>query len=231
MSIFTDVTLACPVCGREARFPAVRSVNADRRADLRAAILDGSFQRTTCVECTTTFRLEPELSFINADRGTWIAARPLTRLADWPEQEREAAEAFERVYGATASPVVQAIGRSVRPRVTFGWAALREKLVIDAQRLDDVTVELAKAAVLRLSPDAPIARGHEMRLVGVDADDGALLLAWLHAASEAVDERKRYSRDGYDAIAADADGEWSDLRRELTAGPFVDLGRLTLADS
>ena len=45
MSIFESTELACPACGAINAFEAVNSVNADRRADLRRAILDGSFQR------------------------------------------------------------------------------------------------------------------------------------------------------------------------------------------
>jgi hypothetical protein len=229
MSMFTEITLACPACGAEMPFKAVRSVNADRRSDLRAAILDESFQRTTCGLCGIVFRLDPDFAYINADRGQWIAARPLARLADWKQQEAEARDAFDRVYGSGAPPGVQAIGRQVVARITFGWAALREKLVIQAHGLDDVAVELAKAAVLRASGEVPIA-GNELRLAGVDGDDRSLVFARLHSADEAEVSMKRLPRAAYDGVVTDADAGWRELRQRLDVGLFVDLGRLMLAD-
>jgi len=230
MSMFTEIKVGCPACGTEMPFKAVRSVNADRRADLRAAILDESFQRTTCGACGTLFRLDPDFAYIHAGRGQWIAARPLARLADWKAQEAEARDAFDRVYGSEAPPGVQAIGRQVVPRITFGWAALREKLVVVAHGLDDVTVELAKAAVLRASGEAP-AGSSELRLAGVDADDRSLVFAWLRSADETAEgPMKRLPRETYDSVAADADGGWRELRQRVDAGLFVDLGRLLLAD-
>jgi CpXC protein len=49
MSKFETQTLTCPSCGEAVDFEAVASVNADRRPDLREAILDFSFQRQVCL--------------------------------------------------------------------------------------------------------------------------------------------------------------------------------------
>jgi hypothetical protein len=43
MSMFESIAVACPACGTQVDFDAVQSVNADRRPDLRAAILAGTF--------------------------------------------------------------------------------------------------------------------------------------------------------------------------------------------
>jgi hypothetical protein len=231
MSIFTEIKVRCPVCGADNDFSAVRSVNADRRADLRAAILDETFQRTTCTTCAASFRVDPDFAYVNADRGQWIAARPLVRLVDWKEQEQGAAETFHRVYGSGASAAVQAIGKKVRPRITFGWAALREKLVIVAHDLDDVSIELAKAAVIRGSVEAPIGSNTELRLLGVDASDRSLVFGWLQSSDEAEGSKLRLQRGVYDEIRADANGDWADLRAGVDAGLFVDLNRMMLAEA
>jgi hypothetical protein len=121
---------------------------------------------------------------------------------------------------------MQSIGRRISRRLTFGWAGVREKLVIADLGLDDVTVELCKSAVLRASASAPVGLGAEMRLVG--ADETHLGFAWLRSLDESVAQTMRASRQLYAEIAADAGGEWQRLREQL-GGMFVDLERLFIA--
>ncbi|MGZ5241058.1 MAG: hypothetical protein ACXWCN_13120, partial [Caldimonas sp.] len=138
-----------------------------------------------------------------------------------------AAEArFERVYGPRSSPFIQAIGKRLVRRLAFGWAAVREKLVIADLGLDDVTVELCKSAVLRASASAPVGLGAEMRLLG--ADETHLGFAWLRSLDESVLQTVRANRKLYDEIAADEGGEWKPLRGQL-GGMLVDLERLLVA--
>ena len=69
MSIFRTMTVNCPHCGTAGGFNAVMSVNADRRPDLRTAILDGSFQRQPCPQCGKDFRLDPEMTYVALGQG------------------------------------------------------------------------------------------------------------------------------------------------------------------
>src|SRR5437879_9048961 len=80
MSMFQTMTVNCPECGTAVDFKAVISVNADRRSDLRAAIIDGSFQRQPCPKCGKDFRLDPELTYVDVGRGQWIAVFPVAKL-------------------------------------------------------------------------------------------------------------------------------------------------------
>ena len=43
MSLFKETVIDCPSCARELSFETVHSLNADRRPDLRAEILNGSW--------------------------------------------------------------------------------------------------------------------------------------------------------------------------------------------
>ncbi len=227
MSQFSSITLACPGCGAELAFEAVHSVNADRSPLLRAQILDESFQRVSCPQCQTDFRLEPDLNYVEHDKRLWIAVRPLGLLTRWPQEEQRVAALFEQVYGAGGSPYMRRLGLTLRRRLVFGWAALREKLLADDIGLDDLVLELTKAAVLRSSSSAPVGLGAELRLLGGDAQQ--LLLAWLHSADETPAQRLRVARSLYDEIAADAGGAWAELRGTLGAGPFVDMNRMLVA--
>ena len=226
MALFTTIEVPCPACATRVSFRAAGSVNVDRAPELRRAILDGRFQRAMCTKCGNEFRYAPEFAYIDTGRRQWIAAYPLDRMRRWSGEERQAREIFDRVYGPSAIELLRKIGAMLQPRMTFGWAALREKVLIADLALDDATVELCKAAVLRASKAVPLSAGIELRLV--DADDDALTMVWTRSAFESPGDALRVSRRLYDEIAEDAGGDWSALRGELTQGMFVDLSRLLL---
>jgi hypothetical protein len=226
MSQFARTKVVCPGCGQPVAFEAVNSVNADRAPALRAQIVAGTFQRMRCAACAAEFRLEPAFNYVEHGRSLWIVVRPAARAAAWAEEEVEAARLFEQVYGAGGSPYLRQLGATLRRRIVFGWAALREKLVADDHGLDDLTLELCKAAVLGVCAAAPLGLGAELRLVAVEGD--LLQLAWQRSEDEEAGETLHIRRAAYDEIAADADGDWAALRGQIGAGAFVDLNRLLL---
>ena len=225
MSMFQSEKVSCPSCGKAVDFTVVYSVNADRRPDLREAIIDSSFQRQDCPECGKTFRLEPEMTYIHVAGKQWILCQPFSKIVAWNELEEQARSTFALAYGPTVSRGAQAIGRDLQVRITFGWAALREKLVCAQRGLDDVTLDLLKFALLRDLDDSPLADDTELRLVDIQEDQ--IALAWIQAATERFVETLEVPRELYDDIVADQAG-WQDLRSELSAGPFVDLRRLLI---
>src|SRR5262245_40942684 len=122
MSMFRTMTIDCPACGTANEFKVVVSVNADRRPDLRAAIIDGSFQRQPCTKCGKEFRLDPEMTYFDVGRGQWIAAYPLGKLGHWKDLENEARASFANAYGPKAPAGARKLGAGLKPRITFGWA-------------------------------------------------------------------------------------------------------------
>lgn len=225
MSMFERLQVTCPACGAPVDFDTVFSVNADRAPELRDAILDGSFQRTTCSKCSEGFRLDPELTYTDVGRGQWIGAFPYDKVDQWGAVEAQARATFNRAYGPKASAAARGIGAGLKPRVTFGWSALREKIVAAEAGFDDVVVELMKTAMVRGMDKPPLGAGTELRLVDVDGDQ--LVVAWINAANEEVREILRVPRSLYDGIAANL-GAWESLRASLTSGMFVDVNRLLL---
>jgi hypothetical protein len=226
MSLFRTFSVSCPSCGAAVEFSVVNSVNADRRPDLRDAILDGSFQRQNCPNCNDSFRVEPEFNYLDVGRNQWIAAFPLSKLGEWQQWEDHARVVFDKAFGAHASGPAQSIGADLKTRLTFGWAALREKLVAAEQGLDDVTLELCKIAMIRGLEDQPLANHTELRLYGFE--EGDFVMGWIVATSEFPVDMMRVPRSLYDEIAADAEG-WQELRNELSTGMFVDAQRLMIA--
>ncbi len=218
MSIFQLEDVTCPSCGARSSLDVSYSVNADLRPDLRQQVLDGTLQRTTCPSCRSVFRLEPRLTWLDVGRGQWIAARPADELAQWREQERRALETFGRVQGA--------LGEGISPRVTFGWAALREKLTLQQLGLDDVAVEVLKIAMIRDLEAVTFSPTRALRVVARRED--ALILAWIDDAAGADGSALSVPLRTYTAIRAEAVA-WAALSADLSAGPLVDARRLMLA--
>jgi len=227
MSLFESAKASCPKCGTLHQFEVVASVNADRRPDLRAAILDGSFQREQCAKCKTEFVAPPMLTYFEVSRGWWILAQPVGFDQKWKDVAEIARDSFDKAYGANAAAAAREIGAGLKVRVVFGWPALREKLLCGDLGLDDVELELLKMAIVRGSQDSPIGDDNELRLVGARGSE--LSLAWIVAATERSIATLDVPRSTYDEISADH-GEWQAIREEIASEPFVDMNRLLLTD-
>ncbi|MFN0186846.1 MAG: CpXC domain-containing protein [Aquabacterium sp.] len=225
MSIFNSATAACPACAKPRQFQLVASVNADRRPDLRKAILDGRFQQETCDGCGNVFKAPPLLTYLDIGRRQWILVQPYEEQENWVFAGEIASNGFAKAYGDQAPAAARAMGKGLRVRVVFGWAALREKLRCDDLKLDDVTLELLKIAILRNVPDAPISDAAELRLVAAEGDE--LLFAWVRGADERVLASLRVDRSQYDQVAAGGKA-WKALRDDMQSHPFVDMNRMLL---
>ncbi|MEP6739031.1 MAG: CpXC domain-containing protein [Caldimonas sp.] len=224
MSRIHTESFPCNHCGKPLEMGIVASINADRRPDLREGVLDGTFQRGKCAACGNAFRAEPELTYLDVARRQWILVQPARQLGQWNELEAMARSGFANAYGEEAPEGARRIGAGMSARIAFGWAAFREKLLAAEHKLDDVTLELLKFAVLRGLEDAPVGDDIELRLSKVAATE--LELVWCSASGELAIESMTVPRGLYDEIAADPEGEWAPLRAEVSAGPFVDMNRL-----
>ena len=225
MSIFENQTVACPACGESLTFAVAHSVLADRRPDLRAAVLAGSFQAERCEHCGARFRREPELNYLDIGRGQWMLVKAAADVADWPTLEAQAQGIFELAYGSLAPTPAQEIGRRMAVRIAFGWPAFREKLLAAEGGLDDVALECLKLALVR-SIDAPaLTDTVELRLQSFD--DDTLQLAWVDADGERLLETLQVPRRIFEQIVA-APERYAELRAALTEGPFVDMNRLLI---
>jgi len=227
MSLFTTMNVTCPACSHTTTMEAVGSVNADRRPDLRDAILDSTFQLVPCPKCNEEFRLEPEFSYLDVGRGDWIAAMPGRQMVDFREQEPEAAESFATAYGKDAPAEAQTVGTDLTPRLTFGWQGLREKILISEHDLDDGIVELCKFELLRNIDEAPVGRNVELRLYMVE--DALLTFLFLDMLSEETLEEVQVPRSLYDEISAKRDA-YGPLLEQLTESVFVDMRKLFMGE-
>ena len=225
MSIFRTETIACPACKTAVPFDLVHSVNAGRRADLRAAILDRSFQKLECGSCKHAFRMEPQFSYMDLGRGQFYAVWPAADVKQWKATEQRSQQTFDQAYGAGAPPEARDIGKKLTTRAVFGWPGLNEKIIAAEAGIDDADLELAKLALLRGLDQAPSPAANELRLLGVEKDN--LVLGWFRNGSDVLSEVVSVSRALLAEIQKDAKA-WKELRDELTAGMFLDYRRLFL---
>ena len=222
MSIFQTLDVPCPTCAAVVSFDLVHSVNADRRPDLRQAILDRSFQRETCPSCGLVFRVEPEFTYINLKRGQYIAVWPAAKRAQFKALEARCQAAYDKAFGAAAPPEAQALGKKLAVRMVFGWPALNEKLIAAENGIDDRSLELAKVAVVRNLDEVPVGPELELRLVAVM--DGELKLGWIRAQGDELTDVISVSRNVVAEIEADPES-WQELRQYVVGGAYVDYAR------
>jgi hypothetical protein len=227
MSIFRTVQATCPGCNTPVPFQLVFSVAADRRPDLREAILDGSFQREACPSCGTVFRADPEFSYMDIQRGQYIGVWPASKRPQWRECAERTREVFDETLGAGATREAREIGDGLEARVVFGWAALVEKILCRQAGIDDRTLEIAKALVMRNADTIRLPGAREYRLVRFDGDDP--VLAWVSSDNGSVVDASRVPRKLIAEIEA-APEQWQELRDSVSEGMVVDLQRELLAD-
>jgi len=222
MSIFLTTELPCPTCGTPVSFEMVHSVNADRRPDLRQAILARRFQREKCPACDFSFRVEPEFTYMDVGRHQFFAVWPASKISQWKDLEARSQAMFDKAFGHAAPPEARAIGAKLDVRVVFGWAALNEKLIAAEHGVDDRKLELVKVGALRNVDEMPVSAGVELRLVAVVDDE--LKLGWIETAVDELTDMIGVPLDALAEIDADP-APWQELRDEIAAGLFVDYKR------
>lgn len=229
MSIFIPAEATCRKCGTVTEINLAASVNAARRPDLRAQIIDGSFQAQDCPNCGTRLRLPAHMTYIDVPRSQWILVEDVTRLDDWRAVEEEARAVFDQSFGPGASDAAQEIGRELQARLVFGWIALREKLIAAEFGVDDVILELAKISAIRNIDGSPMADTTELRMVGGGAT--TLELRWFDSLTEAQIATLNLPRELYKDLAESVAEEpgWQTLKADVSAGLLVDMKRLVFA--
>jgi hypothetical protein len=223
MSIFAEATAICPTCRTEASLTWPASINADRRPDLRAAILDGTLYTLPCRTCGETLTFEPHISYLDVGRRQWILAESVDEAARWREHETNAGRVFDLAFGAASSPAARAIGERLATRIVFGWPAMAEKLRCADLGIDDAVLEVLKLAIVGQGPSRPLNPDLDLRLLGQEGTD--LALAWVDRETGEATEQLTVPEAAWLAIKAEPE-PWRDAMAAVTGPLFVDMSRL-----
>ncbi len=219
MSLTQAATLTCPMCLESIEVDLWDSINADRRPDLREQVLQRSLHRFTCECCDSEIRVPPSLVYLDMKRRQIVLTHPISQLADWRGAVADAKNTL-------ASGLEALVTDDMSIRVVFGWAALREQLVLREAGLDPLDVEVLKLAILRRSEELTIQDDLELRLVHADAHKWTL--AWVHADSELPEDFLEVTPDVVASVAPSSEA-WSAVREELDSELYADLNRLLVA--
>ncbi len=223
MSRFFTATATCPNCATLNTFDYPASVNADRRDDLRTAILDGTLYLRPCDTCGKPLTFDPHLTYLDVGRGQWILVEAPDKVAQWRAAEADAIGIFELAFGTRAPPPARRLGSGLVTRLVFGWPALVEKLRCEELGLDDVTLEMAKIAVIRDGPHRTLEPDRDLRLRG--REENMLLLDWIDPATGTANIRMKVPHALYED-ALEPSAAWAELRAEVAGRMFVDISRI-----
>ncbi len=101
-SAFRPATIICPACDTLIEVEESDSVHAGRRPDLRAVIIDGTFQQMNCPSCDVQIQLEPQFNHLAVGQSPWIAVFPPRMTPEYIEVEDSVTDVFDNAYGQHA---------------------------------------------------------------------------------------------------------------------------------
>ena len=168
MSVTVPAEVACPFCGTRQVVLIAESANVQRAPAWRHAILDGSFHRFSCAACAQAFRVERDTLYSDLASGLLIGSFSPTRRGECAALEETLATTWAQIVLTETPAGVRETFAGPGPRVVFGLAALREKVVCFGHRLDDRLLEASKLALLEGIPGRAEAGVCDLVLLGVD---------------------------------------------------------------
>jgi hypothetical protein len=225
MSAYQDRVLTCPHCDHGAVESVALMLEATRAHGERQAILDSTFQRFECESCHRTYRAEGPLMYLDFDDKLWIGVFPTPWEATWWKHEREPAAAFQRNMQEHCPPMVRDWAPGFSVRAVFGLDGLREKLVAHAAGIDDRLLEAYKLDLLRGMGPYELSARARPRLREVDGTH-----AFFDVPRPEPDDphRRAVVKVGREELRRmhEHREDWAAVVAALSAGPYVDLGRI-----
>lgn len=225
MSQYQERVLTCPHCAHETVASVAVTLEATRSQVERQAILDGTFQRIACPACHDTYRAEGPLMYIDFDHKLWIGVFPTPWEATWWQHEQEPALAFHRNMEESCPPLVRDWAPGFCVRAVFGFEALREKLVAHAAGIDDGLLEAYKLDLLRGMGPYELSGAARPRLREIDDDHAWFSVPRPGPASPHRIARVKIQRQELQRVYENRT-DWAEVIAALSAGPYVDLGRI-----
>lgn len=225
MSITSTRSFECS-CGAPLQITVAESVNAGRHPHLRDALLAMDLHRFTCDVCGATAVVDTPFTYFDYDRKQLFLVLRRVDLANEAEGIEQLAALHAVSLGAAASPGVQSLGAGFMVRLCFGVLAVRDKVIADDAKLNDLVLEELKCSVLAVHPELAEAGTVALWLDRV-TDHELVLLA--ESSREAEHRLLEVPRAVYDALLERGALSLVGARPDLVRGPHVSMLRLGLA--
>jgi len=223
MSMFFTAHADCPLCGTHATLEYPASINADRRPDLRAAILDRTLFTTPCAGCGEALMFDPHITYLDMARRQWILADAAGELDQWHAHETESERIYQAAFGAGAPTAARTIGADLTPRLVFGWPALIEKLLCADLGLDDIALEALKLAVIKDGPEQEFDPAQELRLTA--RWEPNLVFTWIDPVSGSGTKQVTVPESAY-VVVKGGEEAWRPVTALFAGTMFVDINRV-----
>lgn len=178
MSIWVYTNIECTGCGHTFSDKTVDGLNLTRNPWIRQSILDGTLNTWRCPACERLLMLERPFSYTDLQRKQLMLVGPRHHQPRWRQAERDIEDLFH-IYVANEPSRTLFSAQELadfRVRAVFGYAALREKLLLWDQGLDDALIEVLKMTLLRDRPELAARNFQEIVVDTIDRDDELLRL-------------------------------------------------------
>lgn len=215
-------------CGQPLEVEVAESIDAGRHPHLRDALLAMELHRFTCDACGQPMLVDTAFVYLDHGRKQLFLALRRCDLALEDEGIAQLAELYQTTLGAEASPGLQMLGAGLMVRLCLGVLAVRDKVIADEARLNDLVLEELKCQVLASHPELSLHGVAALWLDRVTPDELVLLAESVNATEHRV---IHVPRAAYDALLERGAQALVASRPELVHGPHVSMLRLGLPRS
>src|SRR5947209_653927 len=132
--------MPCPSCGVEVEAFVADTINGGSHPHLRDTVLARQLHLFRCHACAADFLVERELLYFDFTRRQFLGVFPRGDRA----REETCAAAVTGSFRETVQGGPEAVASGARRwlvRLCFGYEELREKLVADEAKLNDLVLE------------------------------------------------------------------------------------------
>lgn len=199
MTTVSVSTIIC-TCGHSFDADVIEGIHVSRRPDLREAVLGGTFHLLECPACGRELQIDKLVAYTDFDREHWFAVAPEPAIHQYREWRDKIADSYDSTMVRCAPQIVRETwAPTMRRRLIFGLASLREKLVVFDLDLDDRVIEAMKLHMIT-EVGVPFEFGTYLHLRSFEAND----LVFEYQAVGMIEPQKiPISRAHHDRLASD----------------------------
>ena len=167
MSVQQIITVTCPACKGTFTSDYIQSANVTQDPDLLERILDLRLNLATCDHCNQKIYVDDFVLYNDINRRLFIFKYSLSDLEKWESILEERNSEWDLVPSELKQGPIE-------KRVVFGPFALKEKILLDRDGLDDKVIEIYKIGLLGELGAEFFNRTHRLYYFDTDEEDNLL---------------------------------------------------------